>query len=181
MAVSAPTRRGNPAASLTAGSAGGLSGTLVRTWRAARGIHPGLVLAFLDAVGLSIASYLSITELTGGLVQCGPLHGCQDVQHSSYAWIGPVPVALFGVFLSITLLALALAWWRTGRYQLLVWHYALSLVGVMFEGWFQFAQFFLIHAFCVWCETYGISLILRFVIAAWVYFRTPKPNATVPA
>ena len=35
-------------------------------WRRLRGIHPGLVLAFLDAVGLVIASYLSIEELTGG-------------------------------------------------------------------------------------------------------------------
>jgi uncharacterized membrane protein len=49
-------------------------------------------------------------------------------------------------------------------------------VGVAFEGWFQFAQIFLIHAVCVWCETYGLTLILRFVIALWVYLRTPNPN-----
>ncbi len=150
---------------------------LRRGWRALRGIHPALVLAFLDIVGLLIASYLSTVELQGGIPTCGPLHGCEDVARSQYSrpFFG-VPVAVYGVFLSITLFTLAIAWWRTGNYKLLLAHYGLSLVGVAFEGWFQFAQIFLIHAVCVWCESYGLSLILRFVIALWVYLRTPNPN-----
>jgi uncharacterized membrane protein len=150
-------------------------------WHRIRHIHPGLVLAALDAVGFAIASYLSVTELSGGLPQCGPLHGCQEVATSSYSrpFFG-IPVAVYGVFLSVTLFVLAIAWWRTNNYKLLLAHYALSLVGVAFELWFQFAQIFLIKAVCVWCESYGISLILRFVIALWVYMRTPKPGS-VPA
>jgi uncharacterized membrane protein len=88
-------------------------------------------------------------------------------------------VAVYGVFLSITLFLLAIAWWRTGNYKLLLAHYGLSLVGVAFEGWFQFAQIFLIGAVCIWCESYGISLILRFVVALWVYMRTPNPDRVV--
>jgi uncharacterized membrane protein len=150
-------------------------------WGRIRDIHPGLVLAALDLVGLAIASYLSITELSGGLPQCGPVHGCQEVAQSQYSrpFFG-IPVAVYGVILSITLFSLAIAWWRTNNYKLLLAHYALSLVGVIFEGWFQFAQVFLIKAVCVWCEAYGVSLVLRFVIALWVYLRTPNPNA-VPA
>lgn len=150
-------------------------------WRRIRGIHPGLVLATLDLIGLGIASYLSITELSGGLPVCGPLHGCQEVARSSYSRpFFNIPVAVYGVFLSITLFVLAIAWWRTNNYKLLLAHYALSLVGVAFEGWFQFAQIFLVKAVCVWCESYGISLVLRFVIALWVYLRTPNPDA-IPA
>ena len=152
----------------------------VRTslWSRIRHIHPGLVLAVLDLVGLGIASYLSITELSGGLPVCGPIHGCQEVASSPYSrpFFG-IPVAVYGVILSITLFCLAIAWWRTNNYKLLLAHYALSLVGVAFEGWFQFAQIFLIKSVCVWCESYGISLVLRFVIALWVYLRTPNPNA----
>jgi uncharacterized membrane protein len=85
-------------------------------------------------------------------------------------------VAVYGVFLSITLFTLAIVWWRTGNYKLLLAHYGLSLVGVAFEGWFQFAQIFLIGAVCVWCEAYGISLVLRFVVALWVYLHTPNPD-----
>lgn len=148
-------------------------------WSRIRHIHPGLVLATLDVIGFAIASYLAITELTpGGRVGCGPLHGCETVQDSPYTRpIAGIPVAVYGVILSITLFTLAIAWWRTNNYKLLLFHYGLSLIGVIFELWFQFAQIFLIHAVCVWCETYGLSLILRFVVALWVYLRTPNPNS----
>jgi uncharacterized membrane protein len=149
-------------------------------WRQLRSIHPAFVLAALDLIGLGIASYLSYTELTGGRVFCpatGPLEGCLKVQDSVYTRpVAGIPVAVYGVFLSITLFTLAILWWRTGNYKLLLAHYGLSLVGVAFEGWFQFAQIFLIGAVCIWCETYGISLILRFVVALWVYLHTPNPD-----
>jgi uncharacterized membrane protein len=151
-------------------------------WHSIRSIHPGLVLAFLDLVGLAIASYLSITELAGGTPVCTinnvGVHGCEAVANSQYSrpFFG-VPVAVYGVFLSITLFCLAIWWWRTNNYNILLAHYGLSLVGVLFEGWFQYAQIFLVKAVCVWCEAYGISLILRFIIAFWVFIRTPKPGA----
>ena len=150
----------------------------VSLWSRIRHIHPGLVLATLDLIGLGIASYLSVTELSGSLPVCGPLHGCQEVAQSPYSRpFFNIPVAVYGVFLSITLFILAIAWWRTNNYKLLLAHYALSLVGVLFEGWFQFAQIFLVKAICVWCESYGLSLVLRFVVALWVYLRTPNPDS----
>jgi uncharacterized membrane protein len=136
-----------------------------------RHVHPGLILAGLDTFGLVGASYLSIVELSGGVPVCGPLEGCQEVAKSEYAWIGPIPVAVFGVLLSVILLAAALGWWRTGDRRLLALHYGLSLVGVTFEAWFMFAQVFLIEAVCVWCTAYGVSLILRFIIALIVWLR----------
>jgi uncharacterized membrane protein len=83
-------------------------------------------------------------------------------------------VAVFGVGLSLILLAAALGWWRTGDRRLLAIHYGLSLIGVTFEAWFMFAQVFLIEAVCVWCTAYGISLILRFIIALLVWLRREK-------
>ena len=140
------------------------------------GVHPGLILAALDIVGLLVASYLSVVELSGGLPTCGPLKGCEEVALSKYAWIGPVPVAVFGVILSVTLLALALAWWKTDIYGLLLGHYLLSLVGVIFDGYFLYLQVFVIQAVCVWCVTYEISLFARFLIAFVVWYRQPKPG-----
>ena len=135
-------------------------------WYRIRHIHAGLVLAFLDLVGLAIASMLSFEELTpGGQVPCpasGPLSGCHAVQNSVYSRpFAGIPVAVYGVLLSITLFCLAIYWWRTNNYKILLAHYGLSLIG----------------AVCVWCESYGISLVLRFLIALWVYLRTPKPLA----
>ena len=121
------------------------------------GIHPGLILAVLDVVGLVIASYLSVVELAGSAPYCGPIKGCEEVALSEYSRIGGVPVAVFGVGLSLLLLTLALA-------------------GVIFEVYFLYLQVFVIHAVCIWCTSYGASLILRFVVAFTVWLRQPPPE-----
>jgi len=112
-----------------------------------------------------IASVPVVRRLTpGGEVLCpkwGVLGGCQTVQHSVYSRpFFDVPVAVYGVLLSVTLFCLAIYWWRTTIigfcWRTTVCHSS----GVLFEGWFQFAQVFLIGAVCIWCESYGISLVL---------------------
>jgi uncharacterized membrane protein len=136
-----------------------------------RSIHPGWILVVLDIIGLAIASYLSVVELGGGVPVCGPLKGCETVATSEYAWIGPFPVAVYGVMLSLVLLTLAFAWIRSDNPVLLDLHAGLSLVGVIFEVYFLTLQVFVIEAVCVWCTTYGLSLILRFVVAAVIWVR----------
>jgi uncharacterized membrane protein len=136
-----------------------------------RRIHPGVILAVLDVIGLGIALYLSVVELGGGVPYCGPLHGCETVAQSEYARIGGVPVAVYGVGLSLLLLTLAIAWVRTDRPGLLDLHYGLSLVGVIFEIYFMTLQVFVIHAVCVWCTAYGVSLIARFLVAMAIWIR----------
>ena len=138
------------------------------------GVHPGLILAVLDIVGLAVAGYLSIVELGGGVPVCGPIKGCEEVARSEYSRIAGVPVAVFGVVLSLVLLTCAIAWWRSNLYGLLLAHYGLSLVGVVFEGYFMYLQVFVIGAVCIWCTTYGLSLVLRFVIALVVWWRQPR-------
>jgi uncharacterized membrane protein len=135
------------------------------------GLHPGLILAVLDVIGLGIALYLSVVELQGGVPVCGPIHGCEEVARSEYSRIGGIPVAVFGVVLSLVLLTLAIAWWKTDLYVLLLAHYGLSLAGVIFEVYFLYLQIFVIGAVCIWCTSYGLSLIARFVIALIVWVR----------
>jgi uncharacterized membrane protein len=135
------------------------------------GLHPGLILAVLDVIGLGIALYLSVVELQGGVPVCGPIHGCEEVARSEYSRIAGIPVAVFGVALSLILLTLAIAWWKTDLYVLLLAHYGLSLAGVIFEVYFLYLQVFVIGAVCIWCTSYGLSLIARFVIALVVWVR----------
>ena len=145
------------------------------------GIHPGLILAALDVVGLAIALYLSVVELGGGVPACGPIHGCEEVARSQYSRIAGVPVAVFGVALSLVLLTLAVAWWRTDLYALLLAHYGLSLAGVLFEAYFLTLQVFVIGAVCIWCTSYGLSLMLRFVVALVVWLRNRPVEGRGPA
>lgn len=140
-------------------------------------MHPAIILAVLDTIGLLVAGYLAIVELAGSLPACGPIKGCEEVALSEYARVAGVPVAVFGVLLSVVLLALALAWWKTDIYGLLLAHYGLSLVGVIFDGYFLYLQLFVIQAVCIWCVIYEVSLLLRFLIAFVVWYRQPKPDA----
>jgi uncharacterized membrane protein len=139
-----------------------------------RRLHAGVVLAALDLVGLAIAGYLSSVELAGNLPYCGPLKGCEEVALSEYSRIGGVPVAVFGVVLSIALFCLAVAWTRTNLQSLLAAHYGLSLFGVVFELYFTYLELFVIGAVCVWCAGYGISLVARFGVALWVWLRRDR-------
>jgi len=143
------------------------------------GLHPALILAVLDVIGLAIATYLSVVEVAGGVPVCGPLKGCETVAQSEYSRIGGVPVAVYGVGLSLILLTLAVAWWRTNLYGLLLAHYGLSLAGVLFEVYFLYVQIAIIRAVCVWCTSYGVTLVLRFVIALLVWLRQPSPEDEV--
>jgi uncharacterized membrane protein len=136
-----------------------------------RQIHPGVVLALLDIIGLAIAGYLSVVELQGELPNCGPLKGCEEVALSEYARVGGIPVAVFGVGLSILLFFLAIAWLRSGRIELLAAHYGLSLLGVVFEVYFTYLEVFVIGAVCIWCASYGLSLLARFGFVFLVWSR----------
>jgi uncharacterized membrane protein len=136
-----------------------------------RTIHPGWILVVLDVAGLLIAGYLSVVELGGGVPACGPLRGCETVATSEYARIGGIPVAVFGVALSLILLTLAFAWIRTDNPVLLDVHCGLSLIGVIFEVYFLTLQVFVIRAVCVWCTLYGLTLIARFLVALVIWIR----------
>ena len=141
-----------------------------------RAIHPGWILVVLDVVGLLIAGYLSVVELGGGVPSCGPLHGCETVATSEYSRIGGIPVAVFGVALSLILLTLALAWIRTDNPLLLDAHCGLSLIGVIFEVYFLSLQIFVIKALCIWCTLYGLSLVVRFAVAMVIWLRRGKAS-----
>ena len=142
------------------------------------GLHPAVILAVLDVIGLAIAAYLSIVELQGGVPACGVIKGCEEVARSEYSRIAGIPVAVFGVALSLVLLTMALAWWRTELYALLLAHYGLSLAGVIFEVYFLYLQVFVIGAVCIWCTSYGLSLVARFAIALVVWLRGSPTLAT---
>jgi len=140
-------------------------------------IHPGQILAGLDVVGLLIASYLSSVELAGGVPVCGVATGCETVATSKYAWVGPFPVAVYGIVLSLVLLSLAVAWIRTNNPTLLDLHYGLSLIGVIFELYFVAVQLLILKTLCIWCASYGLSLIARFFVALAIWLRAGRFQA----
>jgi uncharacterized membrane protein len=126
----------------------------------------GLVGAVLAAVGLAVSIYLTSVKLAGALPVCGPLKGCEDVALSPYSEIQGIPVALFGAGFSALMLLLALAWWRAGDRRALLASYGLGLFGILFVAYLTYLELFVIHAVCVWCVAYALTVIVGWIVAA---------------
>jgi uncharacterized membrane protein len=143
-----------------------------------RRLHPAVILAVLAVIGLAISAYLGFVEAAGGVPSCGPLHGCETVAASEYSRIAGVPVAFLGLGFGVALLVAAIGWYRTGDRRLLAAHYGLSLAGVVFEVYLTYLQLFEIHAVCVWCASFGLTVVLGFVVAlvAWLRHDRAEPD-----
>jgi uncharacterized membrane protein len=128
----------------------------------------------IAVVGLAIASYLTVTKLAGGSPICGPLQGCETVDASAYSSILGIPTAAFGILYSLTILVATATWWRGGDRRFLLAAYAVSLAGVVVEAFFVYLQVAVIHAVCVWCAAYGLTVVAGFA-ANIIALRRPAP------
>jgi uncharacterized membrane protein len=126
----------------------------------------GPAMAALALIGLVIAVYLAITKLTGGAPVCGPIHGCDTVAASSYSEVLGIPVAVYGVGFSVVLVGLAVAWWRRADGWALLGAYGLGLLGCLVVAGLTYLELFVIHAICVYCVAYAITVVAGFIVAA---------------
>jgi uncharacterized membrane protein len=126
-------------------------------------VLPSWAMPVLAAVGMAVASYLAMVELTGAVAVCGPVGDCNAVQHSSYAVLLGVPVGMLG---QAGYLAMFGAWalgmlgprrWRDSAW-LALW--AMALGGVAFSAYLTFLEPFVIGATCVWCLTSAVVMTL---------------------
>jgi uncharacterized membrane protein len=109
-----------------------------------------IVVAIVSLAGLADATYLAVQALTGETLGCGGSPDCFRVLGSSYARIGRIPVALFGVvayFSAFTFATFAAFGYVRAR------TFLIPTVGAMFLGtlWLLYVQAFLLHAYCRYC------------------------------
>jgi uncharacterized membrane protein len=122
------------------------------------------IAAFFSLAGLTEATYLAVTYLTGETAVCGGSASCFEVLGSDYAKIAGVPIAAFGAFAyfgAFSFATFAAFGYPRARtlFALMVW----AMFGVTL--WLLFVQAFLLHAFCRYCL---FSAALIFVLAAVV-------------
>jgi uncharacterized membrane protein len=111
--------------------------------------------AVVALVGLGIASYLTIVHYSGGAPVCAISHGCETVQHSAYAKVGGVPVAVAGLAGYVALLVTLLRDdenWRTATAFL-------ALAGVGFSAWLTWVEVGILHAICIWCVGSALCML----------------------
>ena len=103
-------------------------------------------IAATAAIGAAIATYLTVIHYAHVAPVC-TTGGCEKVQHSSYAELAGVPVALLGLLAYLGLIA-------TAAVRGLVASFAgvlIALVGIAFSGYLLWAQLGPIGAICQWC------------------------------
>jgi uncharacterized membrane protein len=128
--------------------------------------------ALLALIGLAEAVYLTAINLTGETALCGDSTDCFKVLGSSYARIGPVPVAGLGALAYFAAFSCAVyaafGYVRARTFFVIV-------VSAMFLTtlWLLYVQAFRLHAFCRYCL---FSAALIFILTAVVVL-TPRPES----
>ena len=112
--------------------------------------------ALLSLVGLGLATYLSVTFLSGADLACGAGGGCGAVTTSEYSRFLGIPVALLGVggYAALLLGSLALLGLPEPP-AMLRWGVAGAsrCAGFAFSAYLTSTQAFLIGSYCVYCLT----------------------------
>ncbi|MGB7069163.1 MAG: vitamin K epoxide reductase family protein [Pyrinomonadaceae bacterium] len=126
-----------------------------------------LAAAVAALIGLGDSIYLTVKHMTDGPVPCSIIAGCETVLTSSYADIGGVPLAAFGVaayFVAFSLTVLAafgnrIAWTMFG---------VQAAIMTIVTGWLTYLQAFVIGAFCQFCllsAVTTVSLLTVYIIS----------------
>ncbi len=134
-----------------------------------------VIAAIVSLAGLADATYLSVQALTGEAVGCGGSPDCSTVLGSSYARVGGIPVALFGVlayFCAFTFATFAAFGYARAR------TFLIPTAGAMFLGtlWLLYVQAFLLHAYCRYCL---FSAATTFLLAGLVIALPPSRGRSV--
>ena len=122
----------------------------------------------LSAVGLLVAIYLTVIELSGDPAVCGPIGDCNAVQQSPYAFLfGFLPIGMLGV---VGYAALILVWAAArllperGLDLARLALFGLSALGTFFSIYLTFLEPFVIGATCAWCLTSAVLM----TVLMWV-------------
>ncbi len=118
----------------------------------------------LAVAGLAVASYLTYARYAGAQLYCAT-GGCETVQHSSYAVIAGIPVAVLGLAAYLAILGTAIARGPTAAAV----GFGLAAAGVAFSAYLLVAQLFLIHAICQYCVASDV-LVTLLAVATWARF-----------
>ena len=127
----------------------------------------------LVVLGTAVAAYLSWVAVDSEQEPfCSGVGDCHTVQSSEFAEIGGVPIALLGLGMYLTLLALVAArrFWsgatETGLDRPMASAtFGVALSGALYSGYLTYLELFEIDAICVWCVASAVIVTLITVLS----------------
>lgn len=125
----------------------------------------------LALAGAAVAGYLTWVHYRPEALVCVGGGGCETVQRSRWAELGPVPVAVLGL---AAYLAIAASGLVRGLAAAAVGA-AVALGGLVFAAWLVYVQAVLVDAWCVWCLASDAILALLTAAAVARLFAEVEP------
>lgn len=129
----------------------------------------------LALIGLGIAGYLAYGHYNDSALVC-TVGDCGTVQKSQYSTIGPLPIALLGIGMFVTVGTLAALRARGIRLIPLSLNITVSwmllLAGVAYYVYLTYLEVQVIEAICQWCVLSSIATLGMFLLESrlfWVH------------
>jgi len=120
-------------------------------------------IAFVAALGIGVATYITIADSGGGAPTClAGGGGCQTVADSSYSHIAGVNIAVFGILGYVLLLASSFSRSDAARFG----GFAVALGGFGFSVYLTYLELFKIDAICQWCVASAVLMTILFALNA---------------
>jgi uncharacterized membrane protein len=137
--------------------------------------------AVLSGLGILLAAYLTWVHFNTRSLVCG-LGDCHTVQASEFATIGPVPVAVLGLGMYVTVCLanlIGLAQPERAMPSAVV-AFGVLLAGTLYAVYLTWLEVAVIRAICQWCVASAILSVLLLVIQSgivWDLLRGPLPES----
>ena len=131
-----------------------------------------LLLSFL---GLIDSTYLAIKHYSTSSIPCPPNikeANCDIVTNSTYSTVGPIPLAVFGMFYYLTLIILSYIYLKI-RHNLLSYIQTLTIIGFFVSLVLVYIQLFVLKSSCSCCVASAVITPLL-IISAFLLKRTSK-------
>lgn len=126
-----------------------------------------IVLFVAAMLGLADAAYLTAQHLQGVIPPCGALQNCETVLTSSYASVGPIPVAGFGVLYYGLVLVLLIAYVDTRSPRVIRWFSWIVSAGMLVTLGLIAIMAFVLQAWCPYCLVSALSTTTLFILGIW--------------
>jgi uncharacterized membrane protein len=120
-------------------------------------------IAFVAALGIGVATYITIADSGGGAPTClAGGGGCETVANSSYSHIAGVNIALFGIVGYVLVLLSAFVVSDLARFG----GFAVALGGFGFSVYLTYLEIWKIEAICQWCVGSAVLMTILFGLNA---------------
>ena len=121
------------------------------------------LIAFVAALGVGVATYITIADSGGGAPAClAGGGGCETVANSSYSHVAGINVAVFGIVGYVALLVTAFFANDLAR----LGGFAIALGGFGFSVYLTYLEIFTIEAICQWCVASAVLMTILFLLNA---------------